>query len=206
MSFRDESKTSVTLIDRVAVVPADDVAWHQFVERYGPKILRWCFSRGLQDADAEDVCQSVLTTLAVRLRRFEYDPSRSFRGFLRKVANDALSDAFSARARFVAGGASDTLEQLASLESRDDFLRRLEEEFDHELLEAATAIVRQRVAPQTWEAYRLTTDEGLSGVEAAARVGISVGAVFQGKSRIMSMLKNEVSRLERNVGAASPVE
>jgi hypothetical protein len=36
MSFRDESKTSVTLIDRVAAGPADDAAWHQFVERYGP--------------------------------------------------------------------------------------------------------------------------------------------------------------------------
>jgi RNA polymerase sigma-70 factor (ECF subfamily) len=206
MSYRDESKTSVTLIDRVAVVPTDDAAWHQFVERYGPKILRWCFARGLQDADAEDVCQSVLTTLTVRLRRFEYDPSRSFRGFLRKVANDALSDAFSARARLAHGGDSDTFDRLASLESRDDFVRRLEEQFDHELLEAATAIVRARVASQSWEAYRLTTEEGLSGADAAARLDMSVGAIFQAKSRVMSMLKDEVSRLERNVGAASMVE
>jgi RNA polymerase sigma-70 factor (ECF subfamily) len=206
MSFRDESKTSVTLIDRVAVVPADDAAWHQFVERYGPKILRWCFARGLQDADAEDVCQSVLTTLTVRLRRFEYDPSRSFRGFLRKVANDALSDAFSARARNVAADGRDTFELLASVESRDDFVRRLEEEFDHELLEAATQIVRQRVELQTWESYRLTSLDGLSGADAAALLGMSVGAVFQAKSRVMSMLKEEVAKLERNVGAASVVE
>jgi RNA polymerase sigma factor (sigma-70 family) len=205
MSAHDESKTSATLIGRVAVVPADDAAWHQFAQRYGPKILRWCFARGLQDADAEDICQSVLTTLTVRLRSFEYDPSRSFRGFLRKVANDALSDAFSARARFVGGGTSETFDLLASLESREDFVRRLEQEFDHELLEAAKQAVRQRVTPETWESYRLTTQDGLSGAEVAARLGIKVGAVFQAKSRVLTMLQAAVKELETAVGVADGV-
>ena len=38
---------------------------------------------------------------------------------------------------------------------------------------AAKQFVSQRVKPHTWEAYRLTTDEGLSGAEAAQRLSNS---------------------------------
>ena len=38
------------------------------------KIYSWCRAWRLQDADAQDVTQAVLAKLAVRLRRFAYDP------------------------------------------------------------------------------------------------------------------------------------
>ena len=117
---------------------------------------------GLAQAEIEDVSQAVLTELVVRLRRFTYDPAQSFRGFLHKVVNDAVLDAFAARKRKIARGGSEGLELLASAEARSDLARRLEEEYDLELLEEATRRVRRRVLPQTWEAYRLTAEEGLS--------------------------------------------
>ncbi len=148
----------------------------------------------LQEADVLDVSQAVLTRLSVRLREFEYDPSRSFRGFLRKLVRDALNDAQATRAH--SGGRNASHELLANLEPREDLIRRLEEEFDLELLESATRIVQGRVAAKTWEAYRLTTSEGLSGAEAAARVGLSVAAVFVAKSSVKAMLQEEVQALE----------
>jgi RNA polymerase sigma factor (sigma-70 family) len=201
MPARDDTKTSCTLIGRLALLPTDQAAWNEFVNRYGPRILRWCCAYGLQDADAVDVTQSVLTTLSVRLRRFDYDPSRSFRGFLRKVVKDALHDALSARGRSVVSGGSETFELLARLEARDDLVRRLEEEFDLELLDAATQIVRERVAPKTWEAYHLTACEGRPSPEAAALLGMKVGAVYQAKSSVMRMLQEEVAKLENNLPA-----
>ena len=87
-------------------------------------------------------------------------------------------------------------ERLASLEAREDLIRRLEEEFDLELLEAATRIVRRRVTPQTWEAYQLTTSGGLSGAEAADRLGMSVAAVFMAKSSVKGMLQEQIRTLE----------
>ena len=52
------------------------------------------------------------------------------------------------------------------IEARDDLVRRLDGEFDMELLEEAGRRVRAAVAPRTWEAYRLTAVEGLSGAGA----------------------------------------
>ena len=67
------------------------------------------------------------------------------------------------------GGRQPGLELLHTVEAREDLVRRLEEEFDRELLDEATARVRLRVAPRTWEAFELTAVEGQSGAEAAAR-------------------------------------
>ena len=179
----------------MAQVPHNEVAWKEFVERYG-QILNWCRERRLQEADVMDVSQAVLMRLAQRLRGFEYDPGRSFRGFLKKIVTDAIVDARRARGQIAATGGSDCLEILASAEARDDLFRRLEEEFDLKLVEAATRLVRQRVAPYTWEAYRLTTAEGLSGAEAAVRLGMQVATVYVAKGSVMRMLQEEIRFLD----------
>jgi RNA polymerase sigma factor (sigma-70 family) len=196
MALHDKarSETSVTLLARVALHPPEPDAWNEFVDRYGPRIVKWSRAWGLQAADIDDVTQSVLAILLVRLRQFEYDPSRSFRAFLRKVTNDTVCDVISARSRVAGGNAK--LQALAGREARADLARGLEEEFDLELLEKATWIVRSQVEPRTWEAYRLTAEEGLSGIEAATRLGMGAGAVYQAKSVVLRRLHEEVRDLE----------
>ena len=56
--------------------------------------------------------------------------------------------------------------------------------------------VRLRIAPQTWEAFRLTALEGLSGAAAAERLGIPVATVFKYKSRVQKMLQDELRKLD----------
>lgn len=84
---------------------------------------------------------------------------------------------------------------LGEVEARDDLARRLEEAFDRELLEAAIAGVRLRVALRTWEAYRLTAVEGLPGAEAAEQLGMAVARDFSAKSQVQKFLREEVRRL-----------
>jgi RNA polymerase sigma factor (sigma-70 family) len=196
------SETSVTLLARVALLPPEPEAWNEFVDRYGPRIVKWSRAWGLQAADIDDVTQSVLAILLVRLRRFVYDPSRSFRAFLRKVTNDAVCDVIAARGRVT--GASAALQALAGQKARADLARGLEEEFDLELLEKATRIVRAQVEPRTWEAYRLTAEEGLSGMAAATRLGMGAGAVYQAKSSVIRKLHEEVRDLEYGTRGPKP--
>jgi RNA polymerase sigma factor (sigma-70 family) len=200
LASEDGSKTSPTLLGRVAQSPLDQEAWAAFVHRYAPRIVRWCRHWGLQDADVNNVTQNVLTRLVVRMRGFVYDPSMRFRGFLRKVVADALADELRQRRLNVAGGGA--LQQaLETVEARADLIQRLEEEFDLELFEAASREVRQRVDFHTWEAFRLTTDEQLSGAEAAARLGIQVANVYVAKGRVIRMLKEEIQFLEGPVSS-----
>jgi RNA polymerase sigma-70 factor (ECF subfamily) len=188
--------TRVSLLARLGQDPTDQAAWDEFVERYGRHIYRWCRQWRLQDADAEDVTQDILAKLARKLRDFAYDPSRSFRGWLKTIAHHAWRDFVDGRCRVPAAGDSQLWELLQTLEAREDLVRKLEEAFDLELLEAAKVRVRLRVAPHTWEAFRLVALEGVPAAEVAGRVGLQVAMVYVAKSKVQKMLQQEIRDLE----------
>jgi RNA polymerase sigma-70 factor (ECF subfamily) len=193
-----EQRTSATLLGRLRQAPTDQAAWDEFVLRYGRKIYSWSREWHLQEADAEDVTQAVLLTLAQRMRTFAYDPAQSFRAWLKTVTRHACGHLRRASQRAGAGsGDSAELERLHSVEAREDLVARLEAEFDRELLEEATARVRLRVVAHTWDAFVMTAQDGVSGAEVAERLGMSVAAVFVARSKVQKMLKDEVRRLEK---------
>jgi RNA polymerase sigma-70 factor (ECF subfamily) len=190
-----QSQTSATLLGRLRQVPPDQAAWAQFADRYGRKIYGWCRLWKLQEADAEDVTQGVLLKLAEKMRTFEYDPSKSFRAWLKTVTRHAWLDTCSAR-RAVAAGGSEVLDLLQSVEAREDLVQRLEEEFDRELLDEAENRVRLRVTPRTWEAFERTAMRGESGADAARALGMKVATVFVARSKVQKMLREELCRLD----------
>ncbi len=196
MAKMNGSETSTTLLGRLALFPLDQAAWDEFVDRYAPLVVNWCRRWGSQEADALDVTQVVLSKLAVQMRRFAYDPSRSFRTWLRTVALNAWRDSLDARRPDAASGRSETIELLKGLEARDDLVRRLEQQYDLELLEEASRRVRGRVQSKTWRAYELTAVEGASGAEAAALLVMSVGSVFMAKANVLRMLREEIRDLD----------
>src|SRR5260221_7790343 len=192
--------TRITLLTRLGQDPSDQAGWEEFVERYGRHIYRWCRQWKLQDADAEDVTQNILVKLSRNLRAFAYDPSRSFRGGLKTVAHHAWRDFEDSRRRaHAAAGDSHTQDLMLTLEAREDLAQKLEAAFDLELLEAAKARVRLRVAPHTWEAFRLVALEGVPVVDVAARVHLQVAMVYVAKSKVQKMLHEEIAKLEMGV-------
>jgi RNA polymerase sigma-70 factor (ECF subfamily) len=197
MDWRNDSRTRVTLLGRLRRDPTNQAIWTEFVEHYGPRIFIWCRKWKLQESDAQDVTQNVLLRLADKMRTFEYDPSRSFRAWLKTLTHHAWSDFLESRQRPGLGsGDSRVADILHSVQARADLVQHLEAEFDRELLEEAMARVRLRVAPQTWEAFRLTALEGLSGAEAAQCIPMQVAQVFVAKRRVQKMLSAEVAKLE----------
>ena len=190
-------RTSASLLARLRGPPIDQQAWAEFVRRYGPLLYRWCRHWQVQEADAQDITQAVLAKLVVKLQTFDYDATRSFRAYLKTLTAYAWRDLLDSRRR-AGTPASDSagLELLGAVAARDDLMRRLDEAFDRELLEEATVRVRARVAAHTWEAFRLTALEGLSGAEAAAQLGMEVYTVFKAKNKVQKMLQEEIARLE----------
>jgi RNA polymerase sigma factor (sigma-70 family) len=191
-----ESQTSATLLARLRQVPPDQAAWAQFAERYGRKIYGWCRGWNLQETDAEDVTQDVLLKLAAKMQAFVYDPAKSFRAWLKTVARHAWSDYWSGHKGAEATGGSQALQLLATAEAREDLVQRLENEFDRELLDEASARVRQRLTPRTWEAFERTALQGQSGAEVGAALGMKVATVFVARSKVQKMLQEELRKLE----------
>jgi len=195
MSKSPDKDTSLTLMMRVQQNPADPRAWDDFVERYQPMIRAWCVRWGSQACDADDVAQQVLLKLLTAMKSYRPDPRGSFRGWLKTVTHNAWLD-FARRPKNGQGAAgldaiADSSDALADLE------KEMQQAFERELLDLAMRRVEERVKPSTWQAFRLTSVENLSGAEAAEQLGLPVSSVFVAKHRVLKLLEEEVRKLRR---------
>lgn len=191
------SSTSLTLIGRVCQQPADQAAWTKFTKRYGRMIQNWCRRWGLGPHDAEDVSQKVLLQLSRQMATFQYDDKGSFRGWLKTIAYRSWCDYQTKLKREDRGsGDSAVMEMLNSTEAREHFLQQIEEEWNRELLMEAMRQVKTRVQPHTWEAFRLMSQEGLSGQDVAEKLEMKVGAVWVAKSKVQKRIAEELRKLE----------
>lgn len=192
--------TRFTLLTQLLQHPSDQAGWERFVDRYGRHIYRWCRRWNLQDADAEDVTQNILVKLTQKLGAYAQDPSSRFRGWLKSVAHNACRDFERSRPRAQpVGGDSAVPDVMLALEARDDLAQKLEKAFDLELLETAKKRVQLRVAPHTWEAFRLVALEGVPVAEVAARTKLQVAMVYVAKGKVQKMLQEEIEKLERGL-------
>lgn len=195
--LQQESLTSLSLLAALRDNVRQHEAWGRFVQRYGPRINRWCRQWGLQAVDAEDVTQNVLLQLARQMETFEYNADGRFRSWLKTVAWRAWAKFLDAQRRNPARpGAPDALEVLNSQAAHDGLMQSLDDEADREVLDLAMERVRSRVQPNTFEAFRLMSFDGLSGKEVADRLEMKTGAVFVARSRIDRMLSEEVRRID----------
>jgi RNA polymerase sigma factor (sigma-70 family) len=198
LSHAQDSATRLSLLGRLRHDPSDVGAWGEFVEHYSPRIYAWCRRWGAQQADAEDITQTVLLKLFQKIGDFAYDSSRSFRAWLKTVTHHAWYD-FQKNQQRPGRGSGDSVfvRLLESVEARDDLAKQLEEEWTRQLLDEAMLRVRLRVAPPTWEAFRLTALESLSGAEVGERLAMPPSQVFVYKFRVQKMLQEEMSRLDQ---------
>jgi len=192
-------QTRFSLIAQVQS-PEDREAWDQFVLIYRPVVYRMARRRGMQDADAQDLVQSVFMRVASSIHRWEKtDPETKFRHWLRRVARNAIVSAFSRQPKDAAAGGSEMLNLLAEQpEIEKDVEQELATEAMREQYLRAAAVVRTDVDPDTWRAFELTVVRGQSCDEAAALLGKSVGAVYAARSRIMRRLRDQVQRMQEN--------
>jgi RNA polymerase sigma-70 factor (ECF subfamily) len=150
-----------------------------------------------------DVTQIVLLKLVRSLPDFAYDPSRSFRGWLRTLTAHSWSDFIRDQVRGVRGAADLVVaDRLDTIQARVDLVRHLEETYDQELLELAMAQVRERVEAHTWEAFRLTAIEGVAAAEVAARLDIGVATVYRARYVVQSRLREAVAALDSVEGVS----
>jgi RNA polymerase sigma factor (sigma-70 family) len=174
----------------------DGQAWTQFVELYAPLVYGFARKRGLQDADAADLTQEVLRAVARAVGRLEYDPQRgSFRSWLFTVARNKLANFLTRRRPDGAG--VDSQEVLAEQPAREE-VDLWEQEYQQRLLAWAAEQVRGQFAEPTWKAFWQTAVEGKNPRETATALGMSVGAVYIARSRVLARLKEQVQQLEHD--------
>ena len=202
----DPPPTRPSLLARIRD-PRDGAAWGEFVDIYGPLVYDYGRRRGLQDADAADLTQDVLRAVAATADRFAYDPARgAFRSWLFTVTRRKFLD--SARRRRPGDrGTADTdahrrleAEEVASSDRGDEGEDGIEWDgaFRQRLLDWAAGNIRDEFRPATWQAFWLCAVEGRPPREASASLGMSVGAVYAAKCRVLARLREEIGRARRD--------
>jgi RNA polymerase sigma-70 factor (ECF subfamily) len=183
-------KTPVSLLERLRL-PGQERAWERFVELYAPLLYHWARRTALPNVDPADLVQEVLTLLVQKLPEFTYDENRSFRAWLRTVAHNCWHN-LRRRAELPREADAPDLGMLSAPESDDPFW---EVEYRQRLARRALELMQADFQPTTWQACWQCVAEGRPAADVAAELGISVGAVYMARSRVLSRLRKELEGL-----------
>lgn len=190
--------TRVTLLVRLRD-GRDADAWREFFDLYGPVVYRFARNRGLQDADAADLMQDVLRSVARNASKMEYDPKRgTFRGWLYTVTRNKIYNFLNGqRIRPRASGDDDARERLEALPAREEDGPDAdwEREYQKRLTDRAMELVKSEFQFATWQAFWGTAVDGKPAGEVGAALKMSAGAVYVAKSRVLARLRDEVKRM-----------
>jgi RNA polymerase sigma-70 factor (ECF subfamily) len=191
-------ETRETLIRRLPNA-ADVEAWDAFVGIYEPLLFRLARGRGMQQADAEDFVQEVLTAVIKSIDRWVADDDRGpFRAWLFRIASN-LAVNFLTRPKHQRLGTGDSqiakwLEQQPArkTDSAELFLK----EYRRELFRWAAECVRNQVSEPQWMVFWLTSVEQRPIAEVAREFGMSVGSVYIARSRVTKRIRDMIREHE----------
>jgi RNA polymerase sigma-70 factor (ECF subfamily) len=191
--------TRFTLLARLGE-PANQLAWEEFVAVYEPAVYGFARKKGLQDADARDLCQDVLRAVALAIERWAPDPERgSFRAWMFRIARNMLINFCASRQRQVRGtGDSSVQRALADVPARTSGDAALyEAEYRRQLFVWAAGEVQGEFAASTWQAFWRTAIEERETKAVAAELGMSTGAVYIARSRVIARLRERIEEFEQ---------
>ncbi len=176
--------------------PANERAWSVFSDLYRPVIYRMARRRGLQDADAQDLVQRVLVNVSRSIEKWEENPHRGrFRHWLSKVTRNAIIDVFRRIKPDAPVGGSAVSRLLNQSEAAQE--TEIEYEYERSMFRQAAQKVRIEFRDDTWTAFWQTTVEGRTIVSVADELGMSSGAIYTARSRVMKRLRETVDELRR---------
>jgi len=190
-----ETRASLLLRLRDA---ADVAAWEEVVAIYGPLVFRLAQRRGLQEADAEDVVQEVFVAVGNSVSSWMENPRRGrFRNWLLGIARNIAINILTRRPKGTVGlGGDDGLMSLAEIPTHGPLSSQFDLEYRQEVYRWAAEQVRAAVSPVTWEAFHLTHVMGHTIEDVARRLGVSVGTIYIGRSRVMNRLRQLAGQFE----------
>jgi RNA polymerase sigma-70 factor, ECF subfamily len=184
------TNTPSSLLERLRQ-PFDPEAWARFVALYTPMIYAWARRIGLQEADAADLVQEVFATLLKVLPTFAYDRQRSFRKWLQTVTINQWRKERKRWERRMVQTAQGQPEAVAG----DELESCWELEYHQHLVRRALHIMRSDFQEQTWTACWKTIVEDQPAAKVAVELGLTIGAVYAAKFRVLNRLRRELEGL-----------
>jgi RNA polymerase sigma factor (sigma-70 family) len=183
----------------------DQESWRIFFDTYWRLIHSLALRSGLNEAEAQDVVQETVISVAKDIHKFKRDPSLgSFKGWLRTIIGWRIADQY--RRRRVGcerNDGTDFGEPPDLTNIPDDEGNQLEKiwqaEWRANLFGAAVDRIRQQVKGEHFQIFDLYVIKGWPVLKVARSMGVSIGQVYLIKHRISGLIKKEIMELEKKL-------
>ncbi len=195
--------TRRSLVDRLQNWE-DRKHWQEFFDTYWKLIFSAARKSGLTEAEAQEVVQETVITVAKKVGKLQYDPARgSFKGWLLHITRWRIADQFRKRQpgeghhRF-----SDDTRLTATIERIPDMEAanldaHWEKEWQENLLAAAMQRVKKKVDAKQFQIFDCYVRKEWPAQKVAEELGVNVGQVYLARHRVTALLKKEIKALEK---------
>jgi RNA polymerase sigma factor (sigma-70 family) len=184
----------------------DQYSWREFFETYWRLIYRAARQCGLSDAEAQDVVQETIISVAKVMPDFKYDPALgSFKKWLLQLTGWRIADQLRKRRPAEAGDIrrpddtrrTSTVERIADPEG-SKLNSAWEEEWEKNLFEAALGRVKRCVDPKQYQIFDFYVLQQWPANKVARTLGLNVGQVYLARHRVLRSIKKELRQLKTN--------
>ena len=179
----------------------DQQHWQEFFEAYWRLIYGVARKSGLTDAEAQDVVQETVITVAKNITRYER-AAGSFRGWLLHITRWRIADQFRKRAPATAQQprTRGTTRATATIDRVPDGFNleaAWEAEWQRHVLQAALGRLKRRVEAKHYQIFDCLVVKHWPAAKVAKSLGVNIAQVYLVKHRLSAQLKREVAALEK---------
>ena len=198
---KDFIPTRHSLLNRLRDLD-DETSWRDFFDTYWKLIYNAAVQSGLTDAEAQDVVQETILTVARNIRQFDYDSSLgSFKGWLLHTTRWRILDQIRKRQPGFSHQKKSASDKALLANVPDLSFARLEatwdEEWQQNLMDAAIQRIKRRVQPKHYQIFELRTLKEWPAAKVARTLGVNVAQVHLIKHRVGTLIKREIKQLEK---------
>ena len=183
--------TRKSLIERV--LDGDEESWDAFYASYSRLVYAIGEKSGLSADDCEDLVQEVMRTIFNNKNRFRYDSSTGkFRAYFTGIVKHKVCDFYRKRDdRMLAMDEDEAPEAIDPVNRLDDVCT---EEWKNHILNVALMELREKVDPETFDAFQMYVLQERQPKEVAGALSISESAVYVYKNRCVRHLRSIIDR------------
>lgn len=202
MSEENYNPTRITLLARLRK-SEDDTAWLEFESIYRGFILSLILRMGINQEDAEDISQAVLTKVWQKIEDFEYNQNKGkFHNWLAAMTRNTVRDFFRTKKNFITGRDSvEYQEQYLDIEKQvlPDIENLAREEWVLHITNLAWDNIKDDIYETKQEVFKMVARE-VPNREIAEKLGISEASVRVYKAEVFEKMRREINRLNEELG------
>jgi len=197
----------------------DQESWQDFFDTYSRLIYNVAVKSGLSHAEAQDVVQETVLSVARKIAEFKSQPALgSFKGWLLTITRRRIADQFDKRRGLAdqhsAGSLANSAHEMPRRglpdgdSTRTSTVERVpdpasmaledcwEEQWQKHVLNTAIERVKNRVSPRQYQMFELYVLREWPVGKVAKTLGTNAGQIYLAKHRISALLRRERKRLE----------